>query len=337
MYKVLLVEAIDDAGINLLREHFQVEIAPNPQESTIVSMIPEYDALVIRATKLTESILAAGKKLKIVSRHGVGMDNLNIPASTAHGVILSTTPGANSHSVAEHTVGAICWFLKQYGPAERLLREGKFNQAGSLTGLLTKLGFENAVLEGKTLALVGVGAISRHVAKLCGPDGFGMNIIAYSPHVSAEQMEALHIKKCETLEEMLPVCDVLSIHTPKRPDTVNLINRDSFAKMKPTAILINTARGGIVNEADLAEALKNHQIAGAALDVFDPEPPALDNPLFQLDNVLLTPHIGAATDGAMQNMARACAQNIIDYFGGKRPGFVVNPEIYIPISENPKA
>ena len=155
--------------------------------------------------------------------------------------------------------------------------------------------------------------------------------------VSAEQMEALHIKKCETLEEMLPVCDVLSIHTPKRPDTVNLINRDSFAKMKPTAILINTARGGIVNEADLAEALKNHQIAGAALDVFDPEPPALDNPLFQLDNVLLTPHIGAATDGAMQNMARACAQNIIDYFGGKRPGFVVNPEIYVPISENPKA
>lgn len=336
MYKVLLTEAIDPAGINLLKEHFQVDIAPNPQESTIVNMIPDYDALVIRATKLTDHMLDAGKKLKIVSRHGVGTDNLNITNSTKHGVILSTTPGANAHSVAEHTVGAICWFLKQYGLAEKLLREGKFNQDGSLTGILTKLGFENAVLEGKTLALVGVGAISRHVAKLCGPDGFGMNIIAYSPHVSADQMEELHIKKCETLEEMLPVCDVLSIHTPKRPSTINLINRDSFAKMKPSAILINTARGGIVNEKDLAEALKNHQIAGAALDVYDPEPPSLDNPLFQLDNVLLTPHIGAATDGAMQNMARACAQNIIDYLSGKRPGFVVNPEIYVPISENPK-
>ena len=337
MYKVLLTEAIDPAGINLLKEHFQVDVAPNPQEETIINMIPEYDALVIRATKLTENILAAGKKLKIVSRHGVGTDNLDIPGATKHGVILSTTPGANAHSVAEHTVGAICWFLKQYGQAEKLLRKGKFNQAGSLTGLLTKLGFQNAVLEGKTLALVGVGAISRHVAKLCGPDGFGMNVIAYSPHVSAEQMADLHIKKCETLDEMLPVCDVLSIHTPKRPSTINLINRDSFAKMKPTAILVNTARGGIVNEEDLAEALKNGQIAGAALDVFDPEPPSLDNPLFQLDNVLLTPHIGAATDGAMQNMARACAQNIIDYLGGTRPGFVVNPEAYVPLSENPKA
>lgn len=336
MYKVLLTEAIDPAGIQLLKEHYQTDVAPNPQESTIVSMIPDYDALVIRATKLTENILAAGRKLKIVSRHGVGTDNLDIPGATRHGVILSTTPGANAHSVAEHTVGAICWFLKQYGPAEKLLREGKFHQAGSLTGLLTKLGFENAVLEGKTLALVGVGAISRHVAKLCGPEGFGMNIIAYSPHVSAEQMEELHIRKCETLEEMLPVCDVLSIHTPKRPDTINLINRDTFARMKRTAILINTARGGIVNEGDLAEALRNHQIAGAALDVYDPEPPSLDNPLFQLENVLLTPHIGAATDGAMQNMACACAQNIIDYFNGRRPGFVVNPEIYVPISENPK-
>lgn len=337
MYKVLLTEAIDPVGIDLLKEHYQVDVAPNPQEATMIRMIPDYDALIIRATKLTENILAAGTKLKIVSRHGVGTDNLDIPGSTRHGVILTTTPGANAHSVAEHTVGAICWLLKQYGAAEKLLREGKFHQSGSLTGLLTKLGFENAVLEGKTLALVGVGAISRHVAKLCGPDGFGMNLIAYSPHVSAEQMAELHIRKCETLEEMLPVCDVLSIHTPKRPNTVNLIHRGSFAMMKPSAILINTARGGIVNEADLAEALKNHQIAGAALDVYDPEPPAQDNPLFQLDNVLLTPHIGAATDGAMQNMARACAQNIIDYFSGKRPGFVVNPEIYVPIAENPKA
>ena len=336
MYKVLLTEAIDPAGISLLKEHFQVDIAPDPQEDTIIRMIPDYDALVIRATKLTERILAAGKKLKIVSRHGVGTDNLDISASTRYGVILSTTPGANSHSVAEHTVGAMCWLLKQYGQAEKLLRDAKFQQAGSLTGLLTKLGFQNAVLEGKTLALVGVGAISRHVAKLCGPDGFGMKIIAYSPHVSAEQMADLHITKCETLDEMLPVCDVLSIHTPKRPSTVNLINKESFAKMKPTAILINTARGGIVNEADLAEALKNHQIAGAALDVYDPEPPSLDNPLFQLDNVLLTPHIGAATDGAMQNMAKACAQNIIDYLGGQRPGFVVNPEAYVPLAENPK-
>ena len=333
MYKVLLTEPIDRMGIEMLEQAAQVTIAPDAREETIVSLIPDYDALVIRATKLTENILAAGKKLKIVSRHGVGQDNLDIPAATRHGVILTTTPGANAHSVAEHTVGAICWLLKRYGQAEKLLRDGAFDQPGSLTGLLTKIGFENAVLEDKVIALAGVGAIAKRVAYICGV-GFGMKVIGYDPFVSREDMEKLGITKYETVEEMLPLCDVLSIHTPKTPETINLINKDSFAKMKPTAILINTARGGIVNEEDLVEALRTHRIAGAALDVFATEPPPLDSPLFEMDNIILTPHIAAASDGAMQSMAKATAQNIVDYFDGRRPGYVLNPEIYLPIQEN---
>lgn len=332
MYKILLAEKIDDSGIEIMSKVAQVDVAPNPREETLVAMIPEYDAMVVRATKLTENIIAAGKKLKIVGRHGVGRDNLDIPAATRHGVLLITTPGANAGSVAEHTVGAIMYLLKQYRKAEDMLRGGAFDQPGSLTGLLTKLGFENQVLEGKTVALVGVGAIARRVADIC-TKGFGMRVLGYGPTVSAEIMASHGVEKCETIEQMLPLCDVLSIHVPKTPQTENMINKDTFAKMKPSAVLINTARGGIVNEADLVEALKNHVIAGAALDVYEKEPPSPDGPLFQLDNVLLTPHIGAASDGAMINMASYVGTGIVDYLEGREPKFMVNPEVYVPIDQ----
>lgn len=335
MYKVLLTERIDPIGIEMLSKVAQVDIAPNPQEDTIAELIPEYDALVIRATKLTEKMIAAGKKLKIVARHGVGQDNLDIPAATKYGVILTTTPGANAGSVAEHAVGGMMYLLKRYGEATSMLRGGAFDQPGSLTGLLTKLGFLNYVMEGKTVALVGVGAIAKRVAAMC-KHGFGMNVIGYDPWVSAEAMAELGITKYETVEEMLPLCDVLSIHVPKTPQTENLINKDTLAKMKPTAVVVNTARGGIINEADLVEALRDKVIAGAMLDVFAQEPPSLDNPLFTLDNVLLTPHIAAASDGAMRNMSSGVATNIINYFEGRDPIFVVNPEVYKPISENNK-
>ena len=335
MYKVLLTERIDPIGIEMLSKVAQVDIAPNPQEDTIVGLIPEYDALVIRATKLTEKMIAAGTKLKIVARHGVGQDNLDIPAATKHGVILTTTPGANAGSVAEHAVGGMMYLLKRYGEASGLLRGGAFDQPGSLTGLLTKMGFLNYVMEGKTVALVGVGAIAKRVAAIC-KNGFGMEVIGYDPFVSAEAMAELGITKYDTVDEMLPLCDVLSIHVPKMPETENLINKDAFAKMKPNAVVINTARGGIINEPDLVEALRNKVIAGAMLDVYEQEPPSLDNPLFTLDNVLLTPHIAAASDGAMRNMSSGVAINIINYFEGRRPTFVVNPEVYKPISENEK-
>lgn len=335
LYKVLLTEPIDPIGVKLLKEHFTVDLAPDPKEETIVSLIGDYDALVIRATKLTENILDAGKKLKIVSRHGVGQDNLDIPAATHHKVLLTTTPGANAHSVAEHAVGMAIVLMKRYGEAEKLLRDGTFNQPGSLTGLLSKIGFVNEVLEGKTIALVGTGAIAKRVAEICHV-GFGMNVIGYDPYVSAEVMAEHGIKKYETVEEMLPLCDVLSVHVPKTPATENMINKDSFAKMRRNAVIINTSRGGIVNEADLAQALCSGQIAGAGLDVFSPEPPLLDNPLFSLENVIMTPHIAAASDGAMYNMSKCAAENILEYLEGGKPRFLLNPEIYVPVSEHPR-
>lgn len=326
MYKVLLTERIDKTGIDILSKVAQVDIAPDPSEKTIVSMVGDYDAMIIRATLLTEPMLAAGKKLKVVGRHGVGTDNLDIPAATRHGILLLNTPGANAGSVAEYTVGALLYLFKRFAEADRMLRRGDFNQPGSLTGLLTKLGFENRVVEGRTIGLAGFGAIARRVAKIC-IHGFDMKVLAYDPYVSEEAMNALGVQKVASVKEMAPLVDALTIHVPKTPETVNLINSEIFSAMKPTAVLVNAARGGIVNEADLVEALKNRSIAAAATDVYDQEPPPMDHPLFSLDNMLMTPHIGAASDGAMQNMASYVARGVVDVLEGRTPQFVVNREL----------
>ena len=207
-----------------------------------------------------------------------------------------------------------------------MLRRGDFNQPGSLTGLLTKLGFENRVVEGRTIGLAGFGAIARRVAKIC-IHGFDMKVLAYDPYVSEKAMNALGVQKVASVKEMAPLVDALTIHVPKTPETVNLINSEIFSAMKPTAVLVNAARGGIVNEADLVEALKNRSIAAAATDVYDQEPPPMDHPLFALDNMLMTPHIGAASDGAMQNMASYVARGVVDVLEGRTPQFVVNREL----------
>jgi len=326
MYKVLLTERIDKTGIDILSKVAQVDIAPDPSEKTIVSMVGDYDAMIIRATLLTEPMLAAGKKLKVVGRHGVGTDNLDIPAATRHGILLLNTPGANAGSVAEYTVGALLYLFKRFAEADRMLRRGDFNQPGSLTGLLTKLGFENRVVEGRTIGLAGFGAIARRVAKIC-IHGFDMKVLAYDPYVSEKAMNALGVQKVASVKKMAPLVDALTIHVPKTPETVNLINSEIFSAMKPTAVLVNAARGGIVNEADLVEALKNRSIAAAATDVYDQEPPPMDHPLFALDNMLMTPHIGAASDGAMQNMASYVARGVVDVLEGRTPQFVVNREL----------
>lgn len=326
MYKVLLTERIDQTGIDILSKVAQVDIAPDPSEKTIVSMVGDYDAMVIRATLLTEPMLAAGKKLKVVGRHGVGTDNLDIPAATRYGILLLNTPGANAGSVAEYTVGALLYLFKRFTESDRMLRRGDFNRPGSLTGLLTKLGFENTVLEGKTIGLAGFGAIAKRVAKIC-IHGFEMRVLAYDPYVSEEDMRELGVHKVASVREMAPLVDALAIHAPKTPETSNLINSEIFSVMKPTAVIINAARGGIVNEADLADALRNKTIAAAATDVYDKEPPPMEHPLFALENVLLTPHIGAASDGAMRNMASYVANGVVDVLKGRKPEFVVNREL----------
>ncbi|HQO56810.1 MAG TPA: NAD(P)-dependent oxidoreductase, partial [Clostridia bacterium] len=172
-----------------------------------------------------------------------------------------------------------------------------------------------------------IGVIRQHLhVKIC-IHGFDMKVLAYDPYVSEKAMNALGVQKVASVKEMAPLVDALTIHVPKTPETVNLINSEIFSAMKPTAVLVNAARGGIVNEADLVEALKNRSIAAAATDVYDQEPPPMDHPLFALDNMLMTPHIGAASDGAMQNMASYVARGVVDVLEGRTPQFVVNREL----------
>lgn len=325
--KVLLTEAIHEEGLEMIRKAAELEIAPDPREETIIKAITGVDALIVRSTRVTAAIIEAGKKLKVIGRHGIGLDNIDLEAANRCGVAVVNTPDANVISVAEHVVATMLYLCKRLKEVDRALRGGEFDRPGSLPGLVTKLGYTTRELYGKTLGLVGCGKIARRVAEVCGM-GFEMRIYSYDPCLSPEYMARVGVKPCDSLEEVFQKGDFVSIHVPLTDGTRNLVDKKQLALMKPTAYLINASRGGVVNEEDLYTALQNKSIAGAAVDVFAQEPPGKDNPLFTLDNIVVTPHIAAMTDGALVRMARDVAKGVLSVLRGERPSSLVNPEVW---------
>ena len=236
------------------------------------------------------------------------------------------TPEANTASVSEHVMALLLCLAKGIIPAQQALREGKFAIPGiSLPSLVLKLGFITTHLEGKTLGIVGIGRIGRMVAAKCSA-GLGMKIVAYDPYISREEVEKYGIVLLERLEDLLHVADVVSIHVPLIPETHKLIGERELKLMKPSAFLINTARGEVVDETDLVSALQNNVIAGAALDVFTHEPPSLDDQLFSCPNLLLTPHMGSASEDAARRMSIDVAEGMIAVLKGQKPRYLVNPD-----------
>ncbi|VEN74159.1 conserved hypothetical protein [Candidatus Desulfarcum epimagneticum] len=264
-----------------------------------------------------EAFLNTAPNLKAVSKFGVGLDTVDVEAATRHKVAVFNTPGANKDAVADHTFALMLSVARKIIPCDSGLREKRWEHTKIMGVEIWK----------KTLGLMGLGAIGRSVALRA--KGFQMEIAACDPFWPEEFARENDIRRVE-LEELLKISDILSIHSPLTPENKGIIDQKAFETMKASAFLINAARGGIVNEADLFAALENKTIAGAGIDVFDEEPP-VSSPLLKLDNVVLTPHTAAFTHEAMNNMSMGAADQALEFFSGKKPAHMVNPDVFTPV------
>jgi len=303
MPKVLISDSLSPAAVQIFKDHgIEVDFQPNlgKDKDKLAELIGNYDGLAIRsATKVTPKILERAKNLKVIGRAGIGVDNVDIPAATARGIIVMNTPFGNSITTAEHAISLMLALARQIPEADTSTRAGKWE----------KNKFMGVEIFSKTLGVIGCGNIGSIVADRA--IGLKMKVIAYDPFLSAERAMDLGVEKVE-LDDLFRRADFITLHTPLTEKTKNIIDAAAIKRMKKGVRIINCARGGLVDEAALTEALKSGQVAGAAFDVFVEEP-ATQNPLFSLPNVVCTPHLGAATSEAQENVALQVAEQMSDY------------------------
>jgi len=300
--KILVCDGMHESGLDLLRstEGFQVDDPEQWDADQITARLPEYDAMVVRSrSRVTAAMLENADRLKVVGRAGIGVDNIDVEAATAQGILVMNTPGENAMAAAEHTLALMFSLARHVPQASQSMREGRWD----------KKRFTGTELYRHTLGVIGLGRVGSIVADRAG--GMRMEVLGYDPYVTQEAATALGVTGVP-LDELFSRSDFITLHTPLTKETEHIINRSSLAKMKPGAYLINCARGELVDEAALYEALKSGQIGGAALDVFSSEPPK-DSPLLALENVILTPHLGASSLQAQENVSRTIASQLIDY------------------------
>ena len=288
-----------------------------PEQGTSHPRIAETTFIVIRTTELPEALIARMPKLKAIVKHGAGVDNIPIPFATRQGVMVANTPGGNnSTAVAEGAVTLMLAVLRRVREMDAVVRENRWDERWK-----TRL---SDLTEAK-VGLIGFGRIARYTAKICGA-GFGAEIAAYDPMLSPDDIRAAGAIPMG-LEELLGWADAISIHVPLTDGTRSLIGAEQLALMHSEAVVVNTSRGGIIDEAALADALREGRIGGAGIDVFEFEPPQADNPLFALPNIVLSPHVAGVTEASMKGMALACADVIDTVLAGGRPATLLNPEV----------
>lgn len=299
--KILVSDNISPKGVEILKKAgLEVDVKTGMKPDELKACIGAYDGLVIRsATKVTAEIIDAAHNLKVVGRAGSGLDNVDKTAASKKGIVVMNTPGGNTVTTAEHSIAMLFATARLIPQATASMKAGKWE----------KKKFMGVELYNKTLGIIGLGNIGGQVAKKA--QGLEMHVIAYDPFLSEEKAKATGIRKV-TLQELFSESDFITIHTPMTAETKGVINTTTIATMKDGVRIINCARGGIINEQDLYEALKSGKVAGAALDVFEKEPPE-NNPLLTLDNIICTPHLGASTEEAQENVAVAVAEQIRDY------------------------
>ena len=309
MYKIGVIERIHYKGLELFDQNkkFQYEIIDDISKENLIKQLPKFDGLTLRVAKLGPEILQNCKKLKVISRHGVGYDNVDVEYLKKNNIKLLITATANAVSVAEHVMYMILSLSKGINEYDKMVRSGQFRNAANK--LLT---FE---LLNKEILILGFGRIGKILIQRCL--GFDMKVNVYDPYVEKKDIEKYGGNKVENLEQSLKSADYLSIHMPLNDNTKNLINLKKLKTMKKNVIIINTARGGIINEKDLNEAVKNNIIFGAGLDVFEKEPIENDNPLIKNKKVLLSPHSATFTEECTIRMGIQTVQNIIDFFDNK--------------------
>ncbi|GIU92029.1 MAG: D-3-phosphoglycerate dehydrogenase [Acidimicrobiia bacterium] len=296
--KVVVAESLAEAGIRALEEHCRVDVAVGVDRSELISRVADAAGLIVRsATRVDRELLEAAPSLKVVGRAGIGVDNIDLEAATERGVLVVNAPHANTISAAEHTMALLLAQARNIARADQTLRSGVWDRSR----------FQGVELHGKTLGVVGLGKIGTLVAQRAS--AFGMRLLAYDPFVSEERARRLGVELVD-FDRLLAESDFITVHLPKTKDTAGLIGKEALEKVKPGVRIVNTSRGGIVDEEALAEAIRQGRVAGAALDVFEHEP-LTDSPLFELPQVVVTPHLGASTaeaqDKAGVDVARAVA------------------------------
>ena len=301
MKRVLVTDGLQTVGVDALRKHgLDVEVSGSLSERELVARVGEYEGLIVRsATKVTRTAIEAGRRLEVIGRAGAGVDSIDVDAATERGVIVMNTPGGNTTAVAEHTMGLLLAMARRLPAADLTLKAGRWEKSR----------LQGVELFGKVLGIVGLGRIGSEVARRAA--GFRMQVIAYDPYLTREAAERLGVESVE-LDELLTRADFITIHTPLTGDTRYLLGEAELARLKPGVRLINCARGGLVDELALARAIQSGRVAGAALDVFEQEPPPPDHPLLKFEQVVVTPHLGAATEEAQTAVALAIADQVAD-------------------------
>lgn len=294
---VLIADKLAPSTVEALGDGVEVRWVDGPDRPALLAAVPEADALLVRsATTVDAEVLAAGTKLKIVARAGVGLDNVDVKAATARGVLVVNAPTSNIHSAAEHAVTLLLATARQIPAADASLKAHTWKRSS----------FNGTEIFGKTVGVVGLGRIGQLFAQRLA--AFGTHIVAYDPYVSAARAAQLGIELL-TLDELLGRSDFISVHLPKTPETAGLIGKEALAKTKPGVIIVNAARGGLIDEAALADAIRSGHVRGAGLDVFSTEP-CTDSPLFELDQVVVTPHLGASTSEAQDRAGTDVAASV---------------------------
>lgn len=315
--KILITDPVPDEGIDILRSTAEVDIKTGLKPEEIKAIIGNYEALLVRSqTRVTGDIIEAGKKLEVIARAGVGIDNIDVETATRCGIVVVNAPTGNTVSAAEHTIALMLASARHIPQANAALKSGAWRRSD----------FMGTELKGKTLGIIGLGNVGSEVARRAR--GLGMKLIGCDPMVSADYAGKLQIKLV-TLKQLLKDSDFISLHIPSNTQTRGLIGAKELALVKPTVRIINCARGGLINEKALVKAVNEKRIAGAAIDVFETEP-ITESILFENDNIIVTPHLGASTTEAQIMATRDVAEQIVDIFKGKQAAHAVNAPFIPP-------
>ncbi|KAA0003176.1 MAG: hydroxyacid dehydrogenase [Thermoplasmata archaeon] len=310
--KILITDELAEEAIEKLKEKHEV-VFKELRGENLIKEIGEYDALMVRsATKVTADVIKAGKNLKVIGRAGIGVDNIDIEEASKHGIYVVNSPGGSTRSVAELSIALMFALARKITRADASMKNGEW----------AKKKLKGIELQGKILGLIGSGRIAQEVAKIA--NCLGMHVLVYSPHCTPEKAKAMNAE-LKSMEEIFSRADFISLHVPLTNDTRHMINEALLRKMKPTSFLINVARGGVVDEEALYKLLKEGSIAGAAMDVYEQEP--YKGKLSELDNIILTPHIGAATKEGQIRAGVICAEQILKVLDGKEPDYWVNKDM----------
>ena len=318
-HKVICIQAIHPEGMKILhsRDDLEIIVPESADPASWANFLPGAEAICVRLSQIPRSLIEKAPNLKIISRHGVGCDNIDVQAATDNGVIVATVGQANAPSVVEHTVALMLALAKRLFEFDRAVREGDY---------MRKMKLDAQDIGGRTVLIIGLGRIGSRLAKAL--NGLGLKCLGVDPAYTPEQIEAMGCEPVTDFRAALPRADFVTVHTPLQDDTRNMIGASELAMMKPTACLINCARGGIVNEAALIQALDSRQIMGAGFDVQVDEAPRPDDPLLRCERLILTPHSATSTGETMVRMAKTVAQNVLDHFDGRLPeSHVFNPDV----------